>query len=162
MLWPNQQGTWVIIATLAVGFILDSLPVPPWLGSFKPDFLALVLMYWCMALPQRVGVITGWVLGLLVDAAQGVLLGQHALVYSIWAFCAVKAHRQVRLFPLWQQALTMLLFLLMGRLLLSWMNGIMGYSSGDGWFFVPAVTGALFWPIVLIALRDLRRHYRIE
>lgn len=162
MLWLNKQGGWVIMLTLVAGLILDSLPLPPWLQPFRPDCLVLVLMYWCMALPQRVGVTTGWLLGLLVDAGQGVLLGQHALVYSIWAFCAVKAHRQVRLFPLWQQALSMLLFLLMGRLLLSWIDGMMGYPSGDGWFFVPAFTGALLWPIVLIILRDLRRYYRIE
>lgn len=162
MLWISQPGGWVVALTLATGLILDSLPMPPWVEPFNPDWLALILMYWCMALPHRVGVATGWLLGLLVDSGQGLLLGQHALVYGVWAFCAVKGYRQVRLFPIWQQSLIILLFLMAGRLLLSWIDGVMGYPPTDWWFFAPALSGALLWPIVLIMLRDLRRHYRIE
>lgn len=162
MSWLYRSGGWLILMTLGAGFVLDSLPLPPLLARFGPDWLALVLMYWCMALPQRIGVGTGWVLGLLVDAARGVLLGQHALVYAIWAFCAIKGHRQIRLFPIWQQALCVLLFLAAGRLLLSWIDGIMGYPPNDWWFLAPALGGAVLWPLVLILLRDLRRYYRID
>lgn len=162
MIWIFQPGGWLVLVTLMVGLVLDSLPMPPWVDRLNPDWVALVLMYWCMALPQRVGPGTGWLIGLLIDAARGVLLGQHALVYGIWAFCAIKGHRQIRLFPIWQQSLCILLFLAAGRLLLSWIDGMMGYPPSDWWFLGPALSGALLWPLVLILLRDLRRHYHIE
>lgn len=162
MTWIVQPGGRIVLLTLIVGFILDSLVMPPLIEPFNPDWLALVLIYWCLALPQRVGIASGWLVGLLVDTGQGVLLGQHALVYGIWAFCAVKGYRQIRLFPMWQQSLSILLFLMAGRLLLSWIDGMMGYPPMDWWFFAPALSGALLWPVMLIILRDLRRYFRIE
>ncbi len=157
----RQPGGWVIVLTLAVAFLLDSLPLPPWLARFNPDWLALVLIYWCLALPHRLGIGSAWLLGLLVDAARGSLLGQHALVYAVMAFLAVKTHRQVRAFPVWQQAISVVSFLLVGRLLLFWINGMLGYPPRGWGFLTPLLSALLLWPVLFILLRDLRRYYRL-
>lgn len=162
MSFLNLRGGWVIMLTLTVAFLLDSLPLPLWLARLNPDWLALVLIYWCLVLPQRVGIGTGWVLGLLVDAARSSLLGQHALVYAILAFLALKSHRQVRVYPLWQQALSVTLFLLVGRLLLFWINGMLGYPPTDGWFLAPLLSALLVWPPLYILLRDLSYQFQLS
>ncbi len=160
-LW-RQPGARVVVATLMVAFLLDHLPLPEWLARINPDWLALVLIYWCLALPQRVGIGTGWVLGLLVDAAHGTLLGQHALVYAVLAFLALKSHHQVRAFPVWQQAVSVVSFLLVGRLLLFWINGMIGYPPRGWAFLIPLGSALLVWPILFVLLRDLGRRYRLN
>ena len=72
--------TSVIVASFIGALILDFLPWPD--VMLAPDFVALTLAFWCVRQPRRVGLATGFVLGLLVDAGNGVLLGQHALAYS--------------------------------------------------------------------------------
>lgn len=160
-LW-RQPGAWVVVATLMVAFVLDHLPLPDGLARINPDWLALVLIYWCLALPQRVGIGTGWLLGLLVDAAHGTLLGQHALTYAVLAFLALKSHRQVRAFPVWQQAVSVVSFLLVGRLLLVWINGMVGYPPRGWSFLMPLGSALLVWPVLFVLLRDLRRRYRLS
>lgn len=159
---PARRGGWIILASLAVAFLLTSLPLPLWIDRFRPDWLALVLIYWCMALPDRVGIGSAWTVGLVLDAAKGTLLGQHALALAVVAFLTLKMHQRVRVFPLWQQALCVLVFLLIEQLLVSWINGIIGYPPHDAWYLVPAVGGMLLWPWVFIVLRDLRRRYQIQ
>jgi rod shape-determining protein MreD len=155
-------GGWVIVLTLLLGFALDMIRLPASLAAFGPEWLALTLIYWSMALPHRVGVGTAWLMGLLVDAVRGVVLGQYALGLAVVVYMTLKVHRQVRVLPLWQQALSIMLFLLVERLLVFWINGAVGYPSRDWWFLAPLLGSALLWPILFIVLRDLRRYFGVR
>ncbi len=115
-----------------------------------------------MALPHRVGIGSGWVLGLLVDAAKGSLIGQNALGFALIAYFTIRTHRQIRVFPLWQQALSVMIFLLCNQLLNFWINGMTGYAPQDWWFLTPVVGSMLFWPWVFIVLRDIRRYFLVS
>lgn len=157
----RHQGGWIILLSFIIAFLLTSIPLPEWADRFRPPWLSLVLIYWCMALPHRVGVGTGWLVGLILDAAQGTLLGQHALAMAVVAFLTLRTYRRIRVFPLWQQAISVMLFLLVNQLLVVWINGIIGYSPGDWWYLAPVFGGMLFWPWVFIILRDLRRRFRV-
>ncbi len=160
---PGRPGNrWVILLSFIAAFVLSSLPLPEWLDHFRPDVVALVLIYWCMALPHRVGVGVGWLAGLVLDAARGTLLGQHALALAVSAFLVVKTHQRIRVFPLWQQAISVMLILLLNQLLVFWVNGIIGYPPDDAWFLAPAVGGMLLWPWAFIILRDLRRRFQVS
>ncbi len=70
----------------------------------RPDFLALVMLYWCIQEPRYVGVGIAWVLGLVMDVADATVFGQHALAYAVLAYAAEYFRRRVLRFPLWQQA----------------------------------------------------------
>ncbi len=157
----SARSAWVILITFAVAFMLNLLPLPPWLDRFQPDWMALVLIYWCMALPNRVGVGTGWLLGLALDTAQGALLGQHALAMAVVAYLTIRTHQRVRVFPLWQQAPSVLMLLLVNHLLVAWVYGIIGYPPRGFWYLAPALGGMLLWPWVFIVLRDLRRRFGV-
>lgn len=152
----------LVYGTFALAMALASLHLPPWLDRFRPDWVGLVLVYWAMALPHRVNVGTGWVLGLITDAAQGTLLGQHALGLAAVAFLTVRFHQRIRVYPPWQQALSVLVFLLVDQFLVIWINGITGYAPPDLWYLAPPVGGMLVWPAVYILMRDLRRRFQVS
>ena len=157
----RHSGGWIILVSFIVALLLTSIPVPEWVERFRPNWLCLVLIYWCMAAPARVGVGTGWLLGLFLDAARGTLLGQHALALALVAFLTLRTYRRIRVFPLWQQSLSILMFLLVNQVSVFWINGIVGYPPRDLWYLTPAVGGMLLWPWVFIILRDLHQRFQI-
>src|SRR5256885_3557015 len=101
ILVPARAST--IIASFALALFLDFLP---WRDlRLVPDFVALVLAFWCVRQPRLVGLGIAWALGLVSDAGNGVLLGQHALAYSVLAFLAIWMSRRILWFGPGQQAL---------------------------------------------------------
>src|SRR5438876_10947746 len=101
ILVPARAST--IIASFALALFLDFLP---WRDlRLVPDFVALVLTFWCVRQPRLVGLGAAWTLGLIADAGNGVLLGQHALAYSLLAFLAIWFSRRILWFGPLQQAM---------------------------------------------------------
>ena len=76
-------GYGVILLTFLVAFVLAVLPLPFWLQWGRPEWVVLTLIYWCIALPQRVGIATGLVMGVGMDVLEGAILGQNACSYLI-------------------------------------------------------------------------------
>ena len=157
----RSHGVWVIAASFLLAFALAVLPMPLWAQPYRPEWCPLVLIYWCMALPQRVGVGVGWCMGLCLDILTGALLGQHALGLGVVAYLALKLHQRVRVTPLWQQALTVAVLLLCYRLLGLWVLGILGLRPNFANYLTPPLISALFWPWVFVVLRGARRHFHI-
>jgi rod shape-determining protein MreD len=157
----STRGQLVIAATFVAALGLAKLPMPDWAELWRPSWVALVLIYWCIALPERTGVIAGWVVGLLVDVMSGTLLGQHALSFGVTAFAAHKLHRQMRVLPLWQQAVTVFGLVFVSQLLILWTNGIKGtVFTLSAYLTVPFVSMVL-WPWVFVVLRDARRRFQV-
>ena len=161
MLTPSR-GMTVIIATLLVALLLTVLPLPQWAQSFRPQWATLVLIYWTLALPERISVGMGWILGILLDVLTGTLLGQHALSLALIAFITYQMHQRVRLFPLWQQSLTVFALLLIERLISMWVMGAVSQPPPDLLYWMPPLVGMFLWPWVYIILRDLRRKFQVS
>jgi rod shape-determining protein MreD len=152
----------VIVVVFLIALGLTVMPLPVLARDFRPQWVTLALTYWCLALPQRVGVGTGWTLGVLQDVMTGTLLGQHALGLSVAAFLAVRLHQRIRIFPLWQQSLSVLVLLLVERLLGLWVIGATGQPTPTLWYWMPTLVGTLLWPWVYIVLRDVRRRFKVS
>jgi rod shape-determining protein MreD len=146
-----------ILVSFLVAMILTSLPLPEGAIIYRPDWMALALIYWCMALPERIGIFTGWLLGLVLDVMYGSLLGQNAMALSIIAYLVNILHLRVRMFPLWQQSVMVLLLIILHLAISAWIRGIAGQFSVTWTYWMPALTSALVWPFIFIVLRDLRR-----
>ena len=146
-----------ILASFLVAMMLTSLPLPESFIIYRPDWLALVLIYWCMAIPERIGIFTGWTLGLILDVMYGSLLGQNAMAFSILAYLVNILHLRVRMFPLWQQSVMVFLLVLVHLAISAWIRGIAGQFSVTMTYWTPALTSALVWPFIFIVLRDFRR-----
>jgi rod shape-determining protein MreD len=144
ILRPVRASTIVLsfLAALVLSFL-------PWKDlRFVPDFVALVLCFWCVRQPRMVGLGVGWTIGLLTDAGNGVLLGQHALAYSLLAFLSVWLSRRILWFRMPQQVLHVVILLMVsqGTLLLVRMGAGAGFP---GWsVLIGPVTGAVLWPVL--------------
>jgi rod shape-determining protein MreD len=152
----------VIAATFLVALMLTVMPLPEWLRPARPDWVGLVLIYWCLALPDRVGVVTGWFAGLLVDLLTGTLLGQHAMALAVIAWLTLRFHQRIRLFPVWQQALIILVLLVLHQLLALWVDRFIGRPGPPWYYWTPSLLGMLLWPLTFSALRALRRSFSVN
>lgn len=157
MIHKQHNAGWVIVASFIIALMLTAMPLPDWAISWRPAWVAMVLIYWCMALPERVGIGIAWCMGLLLDVQQGTVLGQHALGLAIIAYITVKSHQRIRVFPLTQQAVLVCFYLLVLEFLTLWIQGLMGTPPQHWTFWMPAVTSMLLWPWLFIILRDVRR-----
>jgi len=159
---PETRGRVTILTTFIVAVVLSVMPGPSWAQPFVPDWVALTLIYWCMATPLRVSVGTGWVLGFIMDVLYGSLLGQNALAKSVIAFITVKLHPQLRMFPRWQQAVSVLALLAINQLIVIWIRGATDDSPGTVIYWTPSVVGMLIWPWLFVILRDVRRRAHLS
>jgi len=162
MISAAPQRHHVIYLSLLLGYLLSLFPLPEWAESYRPQWVALILIYWCMALPERVGVGVGFITGLLFDVLMGTLLGQHALGLSVVAYLALKLHLRVRVMPLRQQVFTIFILLLVERLLALWSTGAAGYPTPSLLYWVKPIISMLLWPWVYFILRDARRRFRVN
>jgi len=158
----QHHGGGVIILSFLVALALHMLALPDWAEALRPDWLVLVLVYWCIAIPERVGVIIGWLAGLLLDVANGAVLGQNALILAIVAYLALRLHQRIRVFPLWQQSVSVMLLVTLHLMLALWIKGIIGQSIETWAYWLPALSSLLAWPLVYLTLRHLRREYRVR
>lgn len=158
----RHHGGGVIVFTFIIALLLTVIPLPDWALTLRPDWVGLVLIYWCMALPDRVGVTTGWFMGLMVDLLTGTLLGQHALSLTIVAYVTLNFHQRLRLVPVWQQSLTILVLLVLHQLLSLWISRIIGRPGVPWHFWAPSLLGMIIWPLVYATLRGMRRGFRVN
>jgi rod shape-determining protein MreD len=144
ILMPVRLST--IVLSFAAALLLNFLPWPDL--RFVPDFVALVLCFWCVRQPRLVGLGVGWALGLLTDAGNGVLLGQHALAYSLLAFLSIWLSRRILWFGAMQQAFHIAPLLLASQAVVLLVRLAAG-SPFPGWAIaVGPLLGAVLWPVV--------------
>ena len=146
-----------IAKTVLVALVLTLVPLPAWLAIIRPDFLVLVVFYWSVQTPRSAGIGLGWVCGLLLDAFQGPVLGEHALAVALVAYLGVREHQRIRTKPLLQQALVLLAVLALYEFVLWAIDGWSGHPLTTPLRWVPALTGALLWPPVAATLAQTYR-----
>jgi rod shape-determining protein MreD len=149
-----------VLLAIVVSMMLAIAPLPEAVRPFQPDWVALTLIYWCMVLPHNYSVGTAWLVGAVLDVAQGTLLGQHALALSATVYLTARFHLQLRVFPLSQLTLTVFALLAVYQFILFWVNGVAGVSAPAVNFWGPLLTGTLLWPLVYFLLGTLNYRRR--
>jgi rod shape-determining protein MreD len=145
-----------VIVTLVVGLMLSIMPLPNLVAPFRPDWLALLLIFWAMQLPRTWSIGTAWIIGLILDVSYGTLLGQHALALCVIVFITVRFHLLMRVFPLSQLTATVFALLALYQFLLFWINGVASVSAPLLAYWAPVVTGTLIWPFLYMFLSGVR------
>jgi rod shape-determining protein MreD len=146
---PQTPLVRYVLFTFVVAFCLNVLPWGGTLLLLRPDFLLLVLLYWCMREPRMVGQTIGLLCGLVMDVADSAVLGQHAFVYVLAVYAAFTLRLRILRFPLPQQALHMVLILLVADLVTVLLNLIVGAPFPGYSYFVGGLIGAALWPSIV-------------
>jgi rod shape-determining protein MreD len=159
MVKNDSKGTLVIVASFAVAMLMNILPLPELINVFKPDWVALVLVYWVMAMPNRVGVLVGWLVGLFVDVLYGTLFGIHAMTFALVAYLIQMTYHRLRLFPRWKQSINISVVIGIHMLLGVTLRSFVSSVSVTYVYWLPLIGVLLFWPWVFVLLRDVRRKF---
>ncbi|MEX0614753.1 MAG: rod shape-determining protein MreD [Methylophaga sp.] len=154
----RPQQVWVIYVTLLIAILLMILPLPDMLRLARPEFVVMTLIYWTMALPQRVNIGVAWFTGLVMDITTGGQLGVHAFAYALAVFMVARFHLQLRQYPLWQQAFTILSLVFLVHVV-----SMLNAPLTSGWhIWMPAVVSTVLWPMVYAVLRKIRRSFQVS
>ncbi len=158
----QQRPLTLIVVSLALAGSLAILPLG-WLGGyFQPDWVALVLIYWCIWEPERIGAGAGWCAGLMLDLLTGGILGRFALGMTVVGFLANKVSLRLRAFPLWQQCIGVAVLVSVDVLCHALVGAVLEEESlGLGRWLSP-LASLLAWPLVVVVLapRSRQRRYR--
>ena len=155
-------NSWFVLLTLLVALTLNTMPLSGFALALRPDFLALVLLFWCIREPRLISVGIAWFLGLLMDVADGTVFGQHALAYAVLAYAAEYFRRRVLRFPLWQQAAQVAVLLLLCAALVALVRVVGGAPMPRWTYAMGSLTGALLWPVLTVVLQWPQRPARSQ
>ena len=152
----------IILLTLLVAIMASIMPLPLSVDAFRPDWVLIVLIYWCMALPGRVNIITAWVMGFLLDVLLGSVLGVHAAAMAMSVFIVAENFQKIRNFSIWQQALIAGVLSALYHLVVFWLQRFLIDASFITSYLYPVITTIILWPWVFYLLRKVRRHFSIK
>jgi rod shape-determining protein MreD len=147
-------------SSVALGLVLAIVPLPDWLGPLRPDLALLMVIYWILTRPRIAGLGYAWLAGLFLDVLRGLTLGQHALAFVQVAFLTHRAQLRMRMFPILHQAGAVMLLLAIYHFAIFWTDGLTGhgYTGFNRW--LPVLSGALLWPLIVAAGDTLTRRSR--
>jgi rod shape-determining protein MreD len=142
-----------IVFTLIAALLDNLLPWSGLLLALKPDFVALAVLYWCIQQPRKVGFSAAWLLGLMMDAADGSLFGQHALAYSVIAFTGIVLHRRVQMLTMRDQILHVIPILLLNDLVVLAVRKLAGADFPGFTYFAGSFLSGALWPVMCFLLK---------
>jgi rod shape-determining protein MreD len=137
-----------VVALTVVALAATVVPLPELLEPFRPNFVALTVLWFCLLSPRLLGLSYAWIAGLALDGFAGVLLGQHALTLTVIAYVACKLRLQIRAFPPLQQSAVILALLWLNEFLLFWIDGVAGHAITDWRRWISVPVSAAFWPLI--------------
>lgn len=150
-----------VLFTVLIAAFLSLLPVPDWLIWLKPRWVVLVAIFWAMILPNRFGVVSAWLIGLLMDFAQGTILGEQAIALAIITYITIKMHARILHFTPAQKILTVFILIVVYQLLMFVMQMIFAKATFSWFYWLTPFTSILFWPLVYGILKGLQRRLKI-
>jgi rod shape-determining protein MreD len=147
-------------AALVISVVPVPRDLPVYLFYLQPEWLALTLSYWVLVSPERVGLVSAFVLGLFADLSVGTALGEHGLMYLLLVMFISATYHQVRMLPIWQQAVIVAFVISVGTILQYLFLSLAHESFQSGLMFLKAIVSALMWPWVFLLLEIVRRRFR--
>lgn len=152
----------IILLSLLVALIATIIPMPLNIDAFRPDWVLVVLIYWSIALPNRVNVITAWVMGFLLDVLLGSILGIHAAAMALSVYIATVNFQKIRNFSLWQQAIIVGVLAALYHLLVFWLQRFLNDAVFLPDYLYPVATSVVLWPWAFLLLRKIRRQFKVS
>jgi rod shape-determining protein MreD len=150
-----------VLTTLLMAIVLALLPMPDWTIWLRPAWVLMILIYWAMMTPYQVSVGVSWLVGLFVDLLNGTLLGEHALAFTIVIYFVSRMHIRLRMYPMLQQGMSILVFVLLYQFILYCIQGFIGELPSSHLYWLSSVTSMLLWPWLFVLMRDLSRWFKV-
>jgi rod shape-determining protein MreD len=159
----SANNLWVVGLSILVALLLSSIRWPGFSIWLAPEWMLMVVLYWVLALPDRLGVFFAFLMGLLLDVFVGYPLGIQSALFAVIAYIGLGWHKRIRNYQPLQQAALVLFIIVLYLVLKQIFWGFLGRPMfSHPWFLLPALSSAFFWPLVYFSLRSLRIRYRVR
>ena len=159
------KGGWLILLSLFVAMVLAVMHLPEswpqWLGWLRPNWLVLVVFFWVIELPDRIGLITAWIVGLTVDALVAAPLGFNGFILASVTYVAWRFFERLRMYSVLQQC-SVVFFMVFAAEVLS---VFARYASSTQWgaeLLVIPIVSTIAWPFLYVLLDRFRTRVRVE
>ncbi|MBE1300260.1 MAG: rod shape-determining protein MreD [Alteromonadaceae bacterium] len=156
-----QLRHYLIGLSILLALMLQIMPMPILVDPYRPDWLLLVIAYWCLALPNRVSIGVAFFNGLILDILLGTTLGVHSLAMTVVVYILAVNYQRLRNYSVWQQAIIVGVIGALYHLVIFWMLRLLTDVDFQFEFLWPVFTGMLIWPWIFGLLRKLRRQFKI-
>jgi rod shape-determining protein MreD len=149
-----------IVLTVLLALIFAIVELPQAIEPARPKLLLLFVIYWSLSAPRLMGLTFAWLCGLAIDVLTSPILGQHALAFLFVAYLTHKFQLRMRIFPIWHQTLTVFMLLALYEFLIFWIDGIIGPAVTTWMRWLPVVSSAILWPVIVAVLDTWTRRNR--
>ena len=146
--------------SLLLAVLFGLLPLPDVIAPLRPYFLGMVLVYWLLETPDRVGMGAAFAIGLVGDLAFGTLIGEQALRLTVMAFIAQRFRARLRFFPLWQQSTAVFALLVNDRVIAAAVRLALGEGIPRWSFWLSPLLALPLWPWLVVLFDTLRMRAR--
>lgn len=160
------QGGWLILLTIVLAMVLAILHLPQawpeWLSWMRPAWVALVLFFWVLELPHRIGLIAAWSIGLAMDVLYADPLGLNGVLLAALTFIAWRFYERLRMYSVLQHCVLLFGLLLVGEIARMLVQNVI-WDRGLHWaVLVPPLMSALVWPFLYVSLQRLRMQMHVQ
>lgn len=149
----------MIIVTLLLGMLLTVIPLPAWAIAARPEWVWVVLIFWLIYTPQKIGPGIAWCIGLYTDLLLGTVLGEHALLFVLAAYVIQRFLSFVRALPFWQKLLGLGLLTAASIIVKGLLLQFLAIAEFHGMLLLPTVTTMLVWPFLYMLCRNPKAAY---
>lgn len=146
----SKASSFFIFFCFSVAFLFSILALPNAVSYLRPEWVAMVVIYWVIKSPAKVGVVVAWSSGLVLDILEGNLLGVNALSLAVVAYLVLTMHQRIKLFPLIQQSFTVFLVVGIHLMIGHFIRNVVGDSVSGMAYLIPAFTSAIIWPVLYL------------
>ena len=158
----SKNQLWIYLS-LVIAMLVDNFGFPESTLQWKPLLTLLALIYWNMALPDKVGILEALLFGFIMDLLNGSVLGLHGLLFVLITYICQRFFYQFRVSPIWQQSVILFFFFFIFKMAFTFdfLDVSEGLNISDSLYltnaFVFSLISSIFWAPTFILLRSLRR-----
>lgn len=155
-----QAGFGLIFASFFVAMVFSVLSLPALVASWRPEWVALLVIYWVIRAPHRVGIFTALIVGILLDVLEGKALGASGLSLSVVAYLVLSMHQRIRMFPLIQQSFMVFMVIGINLMIGHLIRNVVAEPVSGFDYLLPAVTSAVLWPFIYLFMERMIQLFR--
>lgn len=149
----------LFVVSVFCGLLAAIYPLSPAVSALRPEWMCLIVIYWVLYAPQRVGIGAAWGVGLFLDVLEGAVWGGHAFAFAAVAYVCTMSYRRLRSYSLSQQSFWVFVFVGLHQMFVNWFQGFEGYSDTPRQMLLSSLITAVCWPLLVLLLRRAQRYF---